>query len=126
MATEIPDVVRVGLNAHVTCGSCGVPATVTIYDLTCRIAMFEKGSDADYRLHRSKFLTYFAETYDEMMKSVRNDVRAKFPDREFPDPEKLGIVVIDTSAVQKAIAEEVPDDTRVQGPDEKRAEGVAG
>lgn len=125
METETPDTVTAKLSAQVTCPNCAAVGKAEIYDLTCPIRMFEAGGETEYKLHRSTFLTYFANVYDELIGNVRKELSAKFPDREFPEREKLGIALIDMTAIHKVMTEEEPDDAGIQDADESGVTGVA-
>ena len=70
-------------------------------------SMFDPAGTLQYRLHRSQFLQQMAQEYDERAELVRQELNKMDPTTVRPPLERLGMAVIDTTAVAKALA---PDD----------------
>lgn len=72
--------------------------------------MFEPSGSLDHRLHRSRFMQQMAALYDEKAEEVRIAINNMDPSIIRPPLEKLGLAVIDTTAITKALAPEKETD----------------
>ncbi len=66
------------------------------------ITMFLPSGALEHRIHRSRFMTQAAKWYDDMAEQCRKKLIERNPQLIMPPLEKLGLTVIDVSAVTKA------------------------